>query len=277
MVAHDITAAHGGKTDAAIHARAGIAIALVHRAVGELGALGIGNHLAHLQRRTGRRIHLVLVVRFDDFDVVAAVLQRLGCHLEQLEGDIDAHAHVRGEDDGRLLGHLGNLRLLRVIEARGANDHAHAFFSRYGQMGQRALRAREVDQHVGIGERLAHIGRHGNPRGFAQKSTGIGAQAGVACGIQRTGQSQVGAGKHGFDQHVAHAAAGASNGNADGGWCGGSSGSHETVPVARAACPLHRLIIINLATSARPASASSYQSRYINAVRIPAAGSCREP
>ena len=111
---------------------------------------------------------------------------------------------------------LGQARHQILAEVLEAKPEHRAELLKIFREGQRALWAGKVDQHIGVGDRLAHIGRHGNTRGLAQKGASIGAQAGVARSIERAGQPQIGAGQHGFDQHLAHAAAGARNGNADG-------------------------------------------------------------
>ena len=51
------------------------------------------------------------MVRLDDFDVVAGG-QRFCRHLQQLERDIDADAHVRCHHDGDIFGGCGNLGFL---------------------------------------------------------------------------------------------------------------------------------------------------------------------
>ncbi|WP_248295789.1 hypothetical protein, partial [Legionella pneumophila] len=46
VIAHDVATAHGGKTDGAKLARAGLALARIDRSIGQLGALRFGHDLA---------------------------------------------------------------------------------------------------------------------------------------------------------------------------------------------------------------------------------------
>src|SRR3990167_2139068 len=144
VVAHDVAAPDGGKTDARRVALAGHAFAGIDGAVLEVAAERSGDDFTHLERRARGGIDLVAVVRLDDFDVVAGG-QRLGRHLQQFEGDVHAHAHVGRHDDGRALRVGGDLGFLRFSEAGGADDRLDAQLGTHRQMGQRALGTREVD------------------------------------------------------------------------------------------------------------------------------------
>ena len=67
------------------------------------------------------------VVGFDDFNVVARG-QGLGGHLQQLEGDVHAHAHVGANTTPvRLANWAISAFVLR--KTGGANDGFHAQFS----------------------------------------------------------------------------------------------------------------------------------------------------
>jgi hypothetical protein len=147
VVADDVAAADGREADRRRIALAGHAFARIDGAVLEIAAERFGDHLTHLERRARRRVDLVAMVCFDDLDVVAGG-QRLRGHLQQLEGHVDAHAHVGRHHDGDVPGGVRDLDLLRLAEAGGADDRLHAQFATGGQMGERSLGPREVDQDL---------------------------------------------------------------------------------------------------------------------------------
>src|SRR5690606_2498960 len=105
--------------------------------------------LAHFQGRAGRRVHLVAVVRLEDFHVVARI-QDARRDVEQLERGVHAHAHVGGEHDGDLLGRHFDGGAAVVVEAGGADDHAGAVAHAGLQVGGGGFGAGEVDQAVGV-------------------------------------------------------------------------------------------------------------------------------
>ena len=149
-------------------ALAGHAVAAVDGAVVQVAAAGAGQHLAHGQRGAAGRVDLVAVVGLDDLDVVA-LGQRTRRHVEQLEHDVHAQAHVRRHDDGDVPRVLGDLRLLRVAEAGRADDRAHAQLAAHRQVRQRAFGAGEVDQHVGAGQAGMQVGGDAHVAGAAQR------------------------------------------------------------------------------------------------------------
>ena len=163
-----------GEADGRRVALAGDAFARVDGAFLEVAAQRVGDHLAHLERGARGRVDLVAVVRLDDLDVVAGG-ERLGRHLEQLEGDVDAHAHVGRHHDRDVLGGVGDLGLLRVAEAGGADHGLHAEFAAHGQMRQRAFGPREVDQHLRVLQAVAQVGHDRHAAREAEERAGIGA------------------------------------------------------------------------------------------------------
>ena len=207
MFAHDIAAADGGKTDGGRVTLARDAVALVDCAILEVAPQRLGHDLAHFQRRARGRIDLVAVVRLDDLNVVARG-QRLGRHLQQLQRDVDANAHVGRHDDGRLGSKGGNFSFLQVAEAGGAHHGLDAQFGADLQVCQRAFRPGEVDQDIGIFQAGAQVAGDGHTTGHTQKGGGIGADAGAGGHVEGTGQCAMVAGTDGLDQHAAHAARG---------------------------------------------------------------------
>jgi hypothetical protein len=204
VVAHDVAPADGREADGRRVALAGDAFARVDRALLQVSAQRIGDHLAHLERGARGRIDLVAVVRFDDLDVVAG-RKRLGRHFEQLEGDVDADAHVGRHHDRDVFRCRGDLGLLRVAEAGGADHGLHAQFAADGEVRQRAFGPREVDQHLGVLEAGAQVGHDRDAARGAEKGGRIAAERRAAGDIERTGEAAILRLAHGLDQHVPHA------------------------------------------------------------------------
>src|SRR5690606_35302199 len=93
VVADDVPAAHNGETDAARFPCAGFTMPRPVGDVVQVFAPGVSNRFTHGQGRTRGRIHLVAMVRFENFNVITAV-EQAGSHFQQLESDIDANTHV---------------------------------------------------------------------------------------------------------------------------------------------------------------------------------------
>ncbi|KAF1858399.1 hypothetical protein Lal_00014910 [Lupinus albus] len=191
VVAHDVAAAHGGKADRRRVALARHAFAAVDGAFLQVAAEGVGDHFAHLQRRARRGVDLV------------AVLHR----------DVDADAHVRGEQDRGLGGGGADGGLAGVVEAGRADDQLDAARGAVFQVAQRAFRAREVDQVVGVRQALVQVGLDHDARQLAGKRTGVGSDERRAVAVEGTREDGVRRGGDGFDQHAAHAAARAGDGD----------------------------------------------------------------
>jgi hypothetical protein len=134
--------------------------------------------------------------------------------LQQLEGDVHAHAHVRCQHQRHALRQLLQLGLLRLAEAGGADDQLDTEFGADGGMGQRALGPGEVDQRIGPGQAGAQVGGDGDAAAAPQKGHGVLPEGRAGGDVQRTSQHQVIAGGDGLDQHAAHAAGGTGDGNA---------------------------------------------------------------
>ena len=132
VFAHDIAAAHGGKADGLRAARAGVAFAAIHGAVGQVAAEGVGNHFAHAQGGTAGGVHFVAVVRFDDFDVVAFV-QHAGYGVENVEGEVYADAEVGGKHNAGVFCSGSDGGFARFVETGGADNHFDAAFGAAGQ------------------------------------------------------------------------------------------------------------------------------------------------
>ena len=81
VIADDVSSAHGGKPDRGSLTLASHAFSPEDGTLREVAPQRAGDHLAHAQRRTRRRIHLVPVMRLDDLDVIS-LTQSTGGDLE---------------------------------------------------------------------------------------------------------------------------------------------------------------------------------------------------
>ena len=124
VVTHNVATADGGKANTGGVTLAGHALTGIHGAVFQITPERIGNHFTHFEGGARRRIHLVAMVRLNDFDVVAG-RHGFGCHFKQLEGHVDTHTHIGRHHDGKVFGNLCNLCFLRIAETGGANDRLH--------------------------------------------------------------------------------------------------------------------------------------------------------
>ncbi len=147
VVADNIAGAHGGKADGGRVARAGVAFATIHGALLQIAAERIGNHFAHAQRGAAGCIHFMAVVAFDDFDVVAFV-EHARHGVENVKGEIHAHAEIGGKHNAGLLGRRSNGGFAGLIEAGGADNHLHTGGGTFFKMRQSGLGAGEINQHI---------------------------------------------------------------------------------------------------------------------------------
>jgi len=219
VIADDVAAANCGETDLRCRAFAGVAVAAIHGAVGEVATERGGDDFAHAQGGAGRGVDLVPVVGFDDFDIVPGVENPRG-DVEQLEHRIDADGHVGREDDGNVARGLGDDILFRRREAGGADHHGDAPLAAGGEVTQRALRAGEVDQAICCtirrSERGVDVRGNGDAAGRAECFAGILAERRASVVFEGASERGVRVAKHGFDQRAAHATGAAGDGVTDG-------------------------------------------------------------
>ena len=121
MVADDGAAAQRGKTDIADAARSGHTVAPAHGVPIEIDAAAGRRGAAEHQRGPGRRVDLLVVVHFQDLDVVI-LIERPGDAFDQRGKEIDPEAHIAGFDDRRPACGLGDQRFLLGRMAGGADD-----------------------------------------------------------------------------------------------------------------------------------------------------------
>src|SRR6185436_21188868 len=91
---------------------------------GKVSTESLGNDFTHAQCGARGRVHLVAMMRLDDFDVVAFVQDFRG-QLEQPEGQVHADTHVGGHHHRDVdSGGADQLFLLRR-KSRGPDHHTH--------------------------------------------------------------------------------------------------------------------------------------------------------
>ena len=149
---------------------------------------------------------------------------------EMLEGFINESILARAQKKGLAEIHLHNLRdytrdkwrrvddypyggFAGIVKTGRADDHLDAVLGAIGQMMQRALRAGKVDQILGVGQSAGQIGFNQDAGGLSEKRCGVAAEAGCAGNIERAGEPGVGVSRDRFNQHTAHAAGSAGNGD----------------------------------------------------------------
>src|SRR5581483_5081222 len=112
-------------------------------------------------RRAGGRVDLVAMVGLDDLDVDAVAQHACG-HLQQLEAEVHAHAHVGREHDGNFARRDFYLRARAGVEAGGADHHAPAGPAAGVDMRRYCGRGGEIDEHVAVGEHGGNIIAYGD-------------------------------------------------------------------------------------------------------------------
>ena len=156
-----------------------------------------------------------------DIDIVAEGTRGV---LDQLEGDVDADAHVGGHDDGHRLRRPADRLEPGFIEARRSDDQRLGVGRAEFQLVQGGGGNAEIHQDVEVG-RLGDMADDGNAEVTdAGRFPGVCAQPGRIGMVHRTGDTHVVGTGDGRDQHPTHAPCGAGNGDADGG------GSHRVSP-----------------------------------------------
>ena len=81
---------------------------------------------------------------------------------------------------------------------------ATPLFGAGGQVVQRALRAREVDQHLARGQGRVQVGADRHARGAAEERARVLPERGAVRRRRSRRTGAVGSVEHGFDQHAAH-------------------------------------------------------------------------
>ena len=149
----------------------------------------------------------------DDFDI-HGIAQYPGSGFQQLEAQVNAHAHVGREHDGDGAGRLHDTLLAGLVEAGGADHHAPAGTLAGFQVVERRLGAGEIHEHVVFKPGKAASDRDAKLADGRQLA-GIGPGHARARAINGGGQAQAFRVRASLDQGAAHAPTRASDGNID--------------------------------------------------------------
>src|SRR5688572_33358770 len=125
MVAHEIAAAQCRQSYRAASSLPRRAVTVVYRAFGQCSTKRPCHHFTHSEGGARWGIDFMLVMSFHDFDVIT-VAQRGGRDTQQLEHQVDAHTHVRREDDRNFLSRGRDRLSLLFVETGGADHHLDA-------------------------------------------------------------------------------------------------------------------------------------------------------
>src|SRR5690606_12151294 len=209
VVTHHITGADGFEADFLAGAFAGEAFAAVDGAFFEVSAEGVGYHFAHAQGGAGGGVFFVAVVGFDDFYVVV-VTQSGRCRAQEVEDDVDANAHVGGEDHRGGFCRQGQLFFFSIGHAGSADDDHFAVGAAKLRVFQGQVREGEVHQYVEVVFDVVQAAGHFYA-GFADAGHFAGVGANQAAARLDNGGAQLEAlgTVDGFDQHFTHAPGGA--------------------------------------------------------------------
>ena len=186
--------------------RADIAFARIDGARIEVQSSARCSGLAQLNRRTRRRVDLVLVMHLDDFDIVGRA-ERTRRAFDQLEQNIDADAHIRRVDDRDRRGVLRENSLMFGVEAGRADHGGDAMAGACGDMRHRSRRPCEIDQDVCCAHRGFHIGLHERAGHATEALGGIMPDERVAGHIEGARDLEIACRQRRLNQRLPHAPA----------------------------------------------------------------------
>ncbi len=147
VFAHDVAHADGVHADGAFFAERIIAFAAMDEIVVEIAAGGFADAFSEGERGAGGSIFLLIVMCFDDFNVVgfAELAGDLGRDGEE---DVDAEAGVGRLEDGNGGGGLVDELLVGRGEPGGADDEGDFSFDALGEEGAGGGGGGEVDDDI---------------------------------------------------------------------------------------------------------------------------------
>ena len=147
MLSHDVAASNCMKSNRGALSFAGNATTSVHCHIFKGLPSRIGDDLSQLQRRPGRRIHLVPVVGLNDLDVETRTKYRRG-DTRKAESCIYADRHVRSKHNRYLLSVPPDLLDLSLRETRRSDDRGNAVCSAGFEMRKSSFRTSEINQNI---------------------------------------------------------------------------------------------------------------------------------
>ncbi len=204
VVTDDVAAANRRKPDRARTALPGVTFARIYGEFVERAAERRGDDFTHFQCGARRRVDLVPMVGFDDLDVVVVAEHARG-QLDQLEGRVDADAHVGCKDNRDALACGPYRALAGIVEAGGADHHLYMGRDARIEVTQRRFGPGEVDQYIGARQcrKLGHDARSGGP---AHRFSTVTSEHRAVGAIERHADRKIRLRQRGFYQHLAHPA-----------------------------------------------------------------------
>ncbi|MCY1425404.1 hypothetical protein D9M71_411910 [compost metagenome] len=205
VITNHITSTHRGKANGLPITRTGLALTTVDRYFLQVAPQRLGNHLAHAQGGTRRRVHLVAMVRLDDFDI-DLIAQHPRSGVEQFQAQVDTHAEVGREDDRDFLASVSQELLLLHAETGGTDNHGLASLAAERQILQSYRRMGEVDQNIEfIGNPLQVTGQRHTNAPDCRQLTSVSPHQRTVRTINRRCQTRTRRLLNSFDQGLAHA------------------------------------------------------------------------
>ncbi len=122
VITNHIAPAKRCKADGTVFTRPGMAVTGANRHIVKFDTPAFCRGLTKAKCGARRRIDLVLVMHFDDFDIGHILVQDTCDLFDQCEGKVHADTHIRRKDDRGLLGSDFQLVLL-IIGKPGGPDH----------------------------------------------------------------------------------------------------------------------------------------------------------
>ncbi|EKD37506.1 MAG: hypothetical protein ACD_75C01103G0002 [uncultured bacterium] len=192
MLTDDIRRPDGLYPDFMGFSLADYAAAFEHEDVVKIPVHPFRCHLGKLQGRAARCIFFLVMVGFDNFDIVV-VAQDGGGLFHQFEEDIHADRHIGGLDAGKFFRELPQFCQILGAETGSTDDHRPAVPGRHPGKLHRCLVEGEIDDHISaIDDRLDALADD-HPVFFAAvELTRIPADTGIAFCLKRRGVLQMG-------------------------------------------------------------------------------------
>ena len=211
MLANNVTATNGGKTDVTGFAGAGQTVPAAVAVIGQGDAAPFGGGLPQHQCCARGGINLHAVMRLDDFDIPIGV-QSGGDFLGEAGQQIDPKAHIAGADDHRMAG--GGLQFLQVrcLQPGGADDMHGAGLRRQRGEFHRGGGDGEVDHRLSAGKGVERVVGDSDPQVCStHRRPQIAADPGVTAAFDRTHQPRLVRRRDHSHQHLTHPAGRAGN------------------------------------------------------------------
>lgn len=178
VAAGDLAAAQGSKSDIAIPARAGMAVAAADHDISQRHIAPGGNGVAKAERGAGRGVYFLAVMHFQNFGIIGAGGQSGGQTLSQGEDQIYARGIIWRGDDGDAGGGGGDGGLGGFIKPGSAQHPGGAGCGHGGGMGGNQAGGGEVYHQVARIGQSGDVGEQGGAGALPAGAAGKGGAGG---------------------------------------------------------------------------------------------------